>query len=95
MAEGARALSCNLSTIQRSLTAKERKAIIEKTRDKQAEDRLALCVKKLQRKAKQLGRVPTARESGLQSAAMTKCGGYNVIVEAAGLEPRLSTKGRH
>lgn len=92
MTEVAVALGIAPSTIRTKLTLMERHLWALTIRKARRADILHRAALRLKTRAMALGRVPTARESAIHTSVMTKCGGYNAIVAAAGLEPRKSTK---
>jgi len=80
-------LGVSENTVRRAFTAKERrqwKLAVKVVQVVRLTEQGALLVKAYYFRT---GLVPTARQSGVSTYAMTRSGGYNAIVAAAGLPP--------
>lgn len=89
MRDVAAKLGCNVVSVQRRLSVHERKLWKQRNSEALLVKAAERAIKKIQAKYYALGRVPTAKESGVDFRLMVRAGGYNLLVQLAGLKPRL------
>lgn len=90
--EVAEALGIGVPALRQFFTAREWSAWEIILRRIRRETRLAEAAAVVVAKAKELGYVPTALESGLSHHTRVKCGGYREIVKAAGGVAKLGRR---
>jgi len=84
----AEALGVAIPTVRRRLSAPELHEWATAYRQNRKDGYLDRAIRKLKIKALALNKFPTAREAGIHTTVLTKCGGYNAIARAAGFTPR-------